>query len=397
LIEKRANRYLPILSSESVADADLLARCAQAIASDGLTVPCRADNYEDAVLPTKLRQLTPATFSLGWTGGLKSLMQSLEGVPPSMTTNQGTAIALRSYVPQPVTKASPEPIFANVFPVTCPANIQACDLARELTEIEEAKLRKNWAFVKAYGRLLLSFENPPASVPRADRKRLVNYPWREHYERYGKRSTNVVKELVRRSMDVASVRAGLQWCDSRHILYFPSLDKPLRNVTFTHVDGRNTRVAVTGLQSYGSGDRAIPFRYQLSPGFRVGFDESKACWLTLRVYVRVTDDDGIPYEGKAIGRRRKKVGKSWWNKHWFARTVAVMQALSENKAEVVVGRGRRKVSVSCAPLGWECPNAIDYHAVEALGDFQEEIALLRFRDDEAESEDEDTNEEAGDE
>lgn len=388
LIEKRAVRYLPILSRDSIADSDLLARCAGAVVTDGLTIPCRADEYDDAVLPAKLRHLTTARFSDGWAVGLKSLMGAMEGVQPSMTSAQGIAVALRSYVPEPVTKATPEPVYANVFRVSCPEGIQGCDLVRELTDEEEAELRRSWAFVMANSKLLLSFDDPPATVPRADKGRLAEYSWKHYDERFGKQSADVVKELVRRSMDVACVRAGLKWCEHRHVFYFPHLDKPLRNVSFTHVDGRNTRVAVTGLQNYGTGERAVPFRYQLSPGFRVGFDETGTCWLTLRVYVRVTEENGTPYEGKAIGRRRKKVAKSWWNKEWFARIVGVVQALSEDKAEIVVGNGNRKVSVSCAPLRWECPVAIDYHAVERLGDFQEEMAQLRYTDDEENSEEE---------
>lgn len=387
LIEKRAARYLPILSQESTTNPDLIARCTLAIATDGLTLPCRADGYADSHLPTKLKQLIPAPFSDGWAVGLKTVVAAMDGVKPSLSSEQGTAVALRSYVPEPVTKASPEPVYGNVFPVNCPEGILAIDLARELTAEEEVELRKKWAFVIAHSKLLLSFDDPPEAVPRADQERIPEYSWKHYSERFGKRSIDVVKELVRRSMDVACVHAGLQWCDHRGVFYFPHLDKPLRNVGFTHVDGRKTRVAVTGLQSYGSGDRAVPFRYQLSPGFRVGFDEAGTCWLTLKVYVRVTEENGTPYEGKAIARRRKKAAKSWWNKEWFARIVGVMQALSDDKSEIVVGSQSRKVAVSCKPLCWECPTAIDYFAVERVGDFQEEMASLRYVDDEAEDDD----------
>ncbi|WP_425398627.1 TIR domain-containing protein [Aeoliella sp.] len=386
LIERRALRYLPILSGNSIANADLLARCSAALVHGDRTVPCRADNYDDSTLPTKLSQLSPARFSDGWATGLNSLVATLDALKPLMTIAQGTAVALRSYVPEPVTKASPDPIYANVFRVTCPTQIQACDLSRELTKEEEMELRKSWSFVVAHSTLLLSFEKPPASVPRADDERPPRYSWMRCREKFGKRSVNVVKELVRRSMEVACWRAGLQWCDSRHVFYFQKGDKPLRNVSFTHVDGRKTRVAVTGFQSYGSGDHAKPFHYQLSPGFRVGFDGNGACWLTLRVYVRVTDEEGAPYEGKAIGRRRKKVAKSWWNKEWFARTIGVMQALSAEKSTIVVGSGKSRLTVSCTPLRWECPVAIDYHAVERVGDFQDEMAQLRYIEDEDEDE-----------
>ncbi len=51
--------------------------------------------------------------------------------------------------------------------------------------------------------------------------------------------------------------------DDRKKFFFDPGTKPQRNVRFIHIDGRNTRVAVTGEKSFGSGERAQPFRYQL--------------------------------------------------------------------------------------------------------------------------------------
>jgi len=157
---------------------------------------------------------------------------------------------------------------------------------------------------------------------------------------------------------------------------------------FTHVDGRKTRIGVTGEKKYGRGERAAPFLYQLCPTFSVGQDETGAWWVTMRIYVRITDTAGIPHKKKAISRRRKKVTKGWWNKEWFARTLAVMQALASGGADIVVGSGCTRLAVSTRPLGWDCPVAIDYQAVEGIGDFQEEMASLRYVDDEADEDDE---------
>jgi hypothetical protein len=112
----------------------------------------------------------------------------------------------------------------------------------------------------------------------------------------------------------------------------------------------------------------------------------------MRIYVRITDSKGQPHEKKAISRRRKRVTKAWWNKEWFARTLAVMQALA-NGAEIVVGSGTSRLAVSTQPLGWDCPVSIDYHAVEKIGDFQEEMASLRYLDDESDEEDEEVGHE----
>jgi len=98
----------------------------------------------------------------------------------------------------------------------------------------------------------------------------------------------------------------------------------------------------------------------------------------MRIYVRVTDLDGTPYEKKAITRRRKNVARSWWNKEWFARTLGLMQSLETTDGMIEIGSGKYQVAVGTSPMTWECPVAIDYEALQRVGDFQEEMAALRY-------------------
>jgi hypothetical protein len=395
LISQRASRFLPILSAASIADIDFVGRCAVTAGIEGLVLPCFSGAIDRTKLPSKVQELAGTDFTCGWAVGLKGVTEALEahGIRPALTGDQGKIIALRSYVPQPVTKESPERVYANTFSVTVPDAILVCELAQEMSDADKATLRRSWAFVEADARTLLAFDNPPDSVPLAESPRLASYDWR--YYRYGhnKRSTDVVKELIRRSLEVACVAAGLQWCDDRRKFYFPVGARQQRFLAYTHVDGRRTRTAATGEMRYGRGDRAAPFLYQLCPTFRVGYDEAGGWWVTMRIYVRITDTAGIPHRKKAIAHRRKKVTKAWWNKQWFARTLAVMQALANGGTAIAVGSGSGRLSVSTHPLGWDCPVAIDYEAVEKIGDFQEEMASLRYVDDESDADDE----EAGDE
>jgi len=395
LVDQRASKYLPIVSISSLKDADFLARCSIASGTEGLVLPCYATAGSVSGLPTKFAQLATCRFSDSWATGFVSVVDSLKaaGVTPTIGEEQGRSIALRSYVPEPVVKHGMETVYSNTFATTVPSSIQVCDLERPLEEYELTELRNHWAFVIADSKRLLAFEAPPDSVPLVKTKRLAGYSW-SHYEfKHDKRSTNVIKELVRRSLDIACVSAGLLWCEDRRKYYFPQGSNPLCNLSYIHVDGRKTRVSATGQKSYGSGDRAQPFRYQLCPIFRVGQDEAGDWWVTLRIYVRITDLDGKPYEKKGITRRRKKVANNWWNKEWFSRTLAVMQAIADGKPEITIGTSSEMVAVSVNPLQWDCPVAIDYHAVERIGDFQEEIAALRYMDDDEELEaDEATNE-----
>ena len=388
LISQRASRFLPLLSSNSLADADFLARCSIASGTDGLVLPCYAKTVDPNNLPTKFRQNASCKFFESWVTGLASVFDALEaaGIAPQLNEDQGRAIALRSYVPEPVVRDVAETVYSNTFAASIPSSIQVCVLERSLNDEEKFQLRQKWAFVVANSLTYLAFVSPPDFVPLINSKRQAEYAW-EHYEfKYDKRSTNVIKELVRRSLDVACVTAGLLWCKDRKRYYFSQGTSPLHNLSYVHVDGRKTRVTATGQISLGSGDYAKPFRYQLSPDFRVGHDDSGLWWVTLRLYVRITDLEGKPYEKKGITRRRKKVANNWWNQAWFARTLAVIQAVAGGANEIVIGAGNQRVAVSVEPLQWECPVSIDYTAVDRIGDFQEEIAALRFMDQDEEDE-----------
>lgn len=383
LIQRRAIQYLPILSPHSLSDRELMDRCAAAGAHDDLVLPCWAAPLEDVLDSPWLKRLQPARFDSSWSRGLRDAQDRLKakGISPSLEGDRGRSIALRAYVPEPVTSSAPERVFANVFSASVPTSLKACGLTRSLELAEMARLRERWAFCIASPKLLLSFEPPPADLPLVASDHVAAYAWEAYPYRHGKRSIDVVKELVRRSLDVACVKAGLRWCPNREVFYFPQIDGKQTNLSFRHVDGRNTHVAANGERQYGWGERASKFHYQLAPRFRASRDEEGSWWVTTRLYVRVTDTSGTPFELKDITRRRKSVTKSWWNKEWIARLLGVMQALRTSDSDIQIGEGQHAVTVSAVPLEWSCPVSIDVIALDRIGDVQEEMAAIRSADD----------------
>lgn len=380
LVQNRGSQYLPILSGRAIANSDLMGRCGAACEREEFVVPCWTESISRSELSSRLAQIEPARFDDNWSRGMRDVLNSLEakGIGPELEEEQGRTIALRAYVPEVVTRPTPEQVVANVFAASVPKSILICDLSRELRNEEVDSLRKEWAFAIASSTTLLAFEEPPASVPLASTSALPEFAWESISHREGKRSTDVVKELIRRSLVVACLRVGFEWCDDRKVVYYPQKKGPQNFVSFNHLDGRNTRVSLTGEKQYSWGANATRFRYQLGPHFRASVDPDGAWWVTMRIYVRVTELDGTPLQKKEIVRKRKAVTKGWWNREWLARTLAVMQYIGQGGEFVTVGAGRRGASISTSPLEWQCPVSIDGEVVDRIGDFQKEMATLAY-------------------
>ncbi len=387
LIEQRAVQYLPLISHEVFLDSEFVGRLSLATRSDAFVLPCWSEDMQDSTSSFKILKLEAAKFNEKWSAGLSQVIDQLNArkIEPDFDEVRGKAIALKAYMPEPVTKPVSEKLYSNVFSVVVPKSILVCELDKNLDDIELENLRSDWAFAKVSPQKLLAFDVPPASVPLVKAPRIAEYAWESYPHREGKYSVNVVKELVRRSLFVACAKSGLQYCADRKIYYFQELNGKQNNISFVHVDGRKTHVAGTGMKQDGWGDRATKFRYQLSPSFRVDRDDEGHFWVMTRIYVRVTDINGTPFKDKEIIRKRKKVTKNWWNNHWLARTLGIMQALAttEDKKQIDIGsQPKRTVSISTQPLDWDCPVSIDVDAVDRIGDFQEEMASSRYFEDE---------------
>lgn len=394
LIELRGCQYLPVVSEASLADALLLERCALAASKESFVLPCNCTSGMDSRLPSRMKSVAAANFAGSWNDGLAQVLARLAtlGIRPDLEGDLGRQIALRDYLPSRVTIAKPEPVYANMFALQLPAAMLIHDLTRPLTEAETAELRGRWAFVKLSSVRLVSFSpHPPGFLPLRDHRQHTEFSWADSSHREGKPSEDLAKELVRRSLELVCMQKGLKYCDDREVFYFPKREDGEWNQPFHHVDGRPTRVQLTGERNKTRGDNVQTTLYQLAPRFRPQREADRTWNVVLNIYVRVTDANGKPYEFKEITRRRKAVTKGWWNNHFLARLLGMIQALETRAGHIDVGEGKRAVVVDTAPLSWQCPIGLDVEALSRQADLGEELAEYRTRDDEEPDEEDATS------
>ncbi len=384
LLEARASCYLPVVTDASLADSIFLERCTIAGTKDDFVLPCSAGVGQNPRMPSRLAKLVSADFSVSWNIGLEQVRARLAtlGIQPSLDEGRGRQIALRDYLPTKVTVGTPEPVFANVFALQLPKSMLIIDLKRSLTETEASELRKSWVFVESSAYRLLAFSPPPRrAILATDVERTREFSWEDVEYKYGKKTRDIAKELTRRSLSVVCAQKGLQYCADRKVFYFPERDTGEWNQPIQHVDGRQTTVQLTGERTKGWGDRADRFLYQLAPLFRPHYDDSGGWSVVLKIYIRVTTLDGAVFEGKEIGRRRKIVSKSWWNREWLARLLGIVQALQTSEDRIEVGVGNRAIVIGTKPLSWNCPVGLDVSELSGLPDLGEEMASYRTRED----------------
>lgn len=389
LIELRGRQYLPVISQASLSDALLLERCALAAAKDSFVLPCSCTSGFEARLPSRMKSLAAANFDESWNDGLTQVLARLAslGVQPDLEGDLGRQIALRDYLPTRVTVAKPETVYANMFALQLPAGMLIHDLTRSLREAEKAALRAQWAFVELGSDRLVSFApHPPGSLPLRDRRQHIEFSWADTSHRDGKPTEDLAKELTRRSLELVCIQKGLKYCADRDVFYFPEREDGEWSQPFRHVDGRTTRVQLTGERTKTRGDNVRVTLYQLAPRFRPQREPDGAWNVVLNMYVRVTDAQGKPYELKEITRHRKAVTKSWWNNHFLARMLGVIQALETSPGRIEVGEGKRAIVINTAPLSWQCPIGLDVEALSRQADLGQELAEFRNRDDDDQDE-----------
>jgi hypothetical protein len=389
LLELRASQYLPLVSNISLGDGVFVERCTIAASRENFVVPCSLIAGVDSRMPSRLSKLTPADFGKSWNTGLDQVLAKLGaiGIEPLLGADRGRQIALRDYLPTRVTVAKPEAVFANVLPLQLPQTMLVFDLQRSLTDAETLDLRRQWAFVELSAYRLVAFTPPPRqAIPATRVERTPEFVWADIPQKDGKKTHDLAKELAWRSLEVVCAQKGLKFCTDRRVFYFPARESGQWNQQIQHVDGRSTTVQLTGERTKGWGERASPFLYQLAPRFRPQYEVDGAWSVVVNVYIRVTTLDGGMFEGKEIGRRRKTVSKSWWNKEWLARLLGVVQALQTSEDRIQIGDGTRAVMMQTNLLRWECPVALDVLALSGISDIGEEIAQYRSREDEEDDE-----------
>jgi hypothetical protein len=372
LVASRAHRYLAILSPESLADPEFTVRRSAALAAGGqrgcaILIPAIARPININQLDQQTRSLTPAQFDASWADGLKSIEATLTVAGCPRTPDGAQELVIRSYFPDEIIKTETEELASNLFKVTrLPDVIHRFYASTPLGE-DSGQLTGLWAFRRVSDTHFLSFDQPPTQL--AIDHGITNKGGsvlKGLAQIDGIPASDLVTELIRKSLYAECRRRGLHFCTDRKLVYFPAQLLKNDNLRVQRLDGSLTHFSVVGERSHGWKDRATKYRYHIAPVFAPMGDPENGYDIITRIRVHITDLAGNLYPGRAAHIRRKKLCKSWWNEEWLNRVMGVMQFLAGDNEQITIGeKDGGRIVIERLPKTYIAPIRLNE---EALGD-----------------------------
>lgn len=316
-------------------------------------IPLNVDGLSPTELDWMMGDITYIPFHKAWAGGLSRLLKKLDSIDAPKSVENGKEIASRIYLNHLTLKHEPEQIFSNCIRVKqVPEEILEIRFREDLSSHEEKILRDRWAFYPKDSRFVFAFCPPPDSdifqhsiVSRRD--------WRNEETISGIYSENIVKNLLKCSLNVKCLQKGLRSSDVGRIFFPFGLFKK-DNLHFTGYTGRRTYVQVAGERHPYTYD----FRYNLAPSFQIKMREED---ILAEVFITfyITEISGVPLDSRKATTRHKALRKSLWNRDFLHRCIAICEYLSDENGEIVIGEDEHKVVFDARLLSFESPLRIE--------------------------------------
>ncbi len=380
-IKTRTFRMLAIISPYSIAkpnpskERTLALSIARERACDFL-IPLNAEDIPAAEQPWELSNLQYVPFRR-WDEGLRQLLETLDAIDaPRPRAEDGPALAVRSYLPTPVTLPTAEPLYANCLRVTAiPEVIHCYQFSRRLAQVEARELLGQWAFHMVGETTAWAFTGPPANVIgswAATRKR--SSVWRDIDSVDGNPSRDIVSTLLRQSLMVRCVELGLERDADGRSAFFPDGLLPDNRVRFVGYRGKLTRIDVVGERKRGEGRN----RYRLGLTFAPRQTAGDGMMMEIKIRLRMSDPRG-ELDAHVANARRKLITKNWWNHEWLLRQLALASFLARGGSppatgpeptEFSVGRaGQEEVRFSAELFKTYVSPSIDEAALKRMREF----------------------------
>ena len=303
-----------------------------------------------------LSDLTYVPFDRSWADGLAQLLQKLQSISAPRTLIDGKGAVGDWLKSRDSLSGGPERVWTNVLPVE---EIPESLIRARAAGGQEAGFPEGWPVVRLGERVFWSFELPDSVVPqKLSEHELVR--WDEPYWRGGEHPSHIATQLLRKHLESKAQALGLERTPDGKHLYFPPGLLSGDVLSFESYNGRRSWVRAVGTRTFRFGMDREQSRYHLSPVFRPVLHRYGQPSVLVHVRLFLSDLDGSALDSRKAARRRKAIGRGWWNHQWLSRTLAVTQWLAAGEASISLGLDpRTKLTLAAQPLHLSAPSGID--------------------------------------
>lgn len=317
-------------------------------------IPLNLDGLRADELPWMTSDLTFISFEKNWYDGFVMLLKKLDSVETPKNRSTGSSRVVQWLSEDSAVHNKKETLWTNLFPMSIPRHIRQYAIPPEI-DISSAELE--WPIWIENPALGWAFANP---LPEASRpfKEVNVVEWSKEERIAGQKSTDLVGNLARRSIETYCSSKGLVYSTNRRRQYFPNDLVSKNTLSFRSHSGRRTTVKCVGDRKASSlsQDRVM---YHLAPRFRVLMELFEDPVARIQTEIQWTDMGQSEIPAASALRHRKKLCKTWWNHEWLARQTAVMNWLTDGRDELVLAKSDiGNLSISKVPLRLETSIAI---------------------------------------
>jgi TIR domain len=337
-IKNRTFRLLALLSRASLAKDNPVKERTLALnlgrsRREDFLIPINVDGLTPSELDWMTADLTFTPFHNGWASGFGQLLEKLETIDAPKPLGDAQSVVAEWYGRRGTPTQKSEKLWSNVLEVRgVPNDVIRMELSRPglLTWPDDIPIHWQgdtvaWVLEMAPGRL------PLGIAARA-------VAWDVDGRTFGVYPTDVVTILLNQYLRRVLCARGLQLTPAGD-LFFPKGLLPHDRLHFTTYTGTKTWVFACGNRTFrlGTGGREV-VGYHLSLAFRPDYRTVRRWVVQLQVRLHLTDAEGKPLEVPKLVRRRKAIGRMWFNHQWLTRLIAVTEWLVPDGSSLRLAR-----------------------------------------------------------
>lgn len=368
-IREQTFRVLALLSHASINKPNPLKERTLALnlarqRNEDFLIPLNVDGLLPTELGWMLSDLTYVPFHHSWAEGLRQLLGKLTSLNAPRSRADGKQAVSSWFAERDAVAEIPERIWTNLLAVhEIPQDLLRITLASR----PPASVLAGWPYQLDREGAYWAFEAPEQSNA-LDVVDVEAVPWDASYVGRDPRLGDVVTHLIKAHLLAHCERKGMSRTpDGRH-MYFPAGLLSGEWISYVGYNGRRTRVRAVGERTFrGSTDQRERSRYHLSPDFRPALWKYDRPVVQAQIRVYLTDLAGRLLESDKAARRRKAIGKHWWNHEWLSRLLAVSGWIADDADYVNLARSPGcRLILAGAPLSAIAPVGINESALGAL-------------------------------